>query len=79
LLTAMSSNPDANPEFVCPICKRPVVREDSKGGGAGGARSYFPFCSARCKLIDFGRWLGGRYQIPVEEKDETDMSGEPPR
>jgi endogenous inhibitor of DNA gyrase (YacG/DUF329 family) len=76
----MSSNPDANPEFVCPICKRPVVREDSRGGGVGGGmRSYFPFCSERCELIDLGRWLGGRYQIPVEEEDESDRAGDPPR
>ena len=31
-----------------------------------------PFCSERCKLIDLGRWLGGKYQIPVVEKDESD-------
>ena len=30
----------------------------------------FPFCSERCKLIDLGRWLDGRYQIDVVEKDE---------
>ena len=26
-----------------------------------------PFCSARCADIDLGRWLGGRYAIPVAE------------
>jgi hypothetical protein len=30
----------------------------------------FPFCSERCKLIDLGRWLGGKYQIPVVDPDE---------
>jgi endogenous inhibitor of DNA gyrase (YacG/DUF329 family) len=73
----MSANPDANPQFVCPICKRPVVREVSRSGGVGGTQSHFPFCSERCKLIDLGRWLGGRYQIPVEEQDETDRADEP--
>ena len=35
--------------------------------------SAFPFCSERCKLIDLGRWLGGRYQIPVEiSPDDVD-------
>ena len=45
----------------CPICRAPA---------APGHKS-FPFCSARCKLIDLGRWLGGRYRIevPVEETD----------
>jgi hypothetical protein len=30
-----------------------------------------PFCSARCKAIDLGGWLEGRYRIsrPVEEED----------
>jgi uncharacterized protein len=51
----------------CPICKTPV--DESQ---AGRPRSYFPFCSERCKLIDLGRWLGGKYQIPVVEEDESD-------
>jgi endogenous inhibitor of DNA gyrase (YacG/DUF329 family) len=25
----------------------------------------FPFCSARCRLIDLGRWLGERNGIPL--------------
>jgi endogenous inhibitor of DNA gyrase (YacG/DUF329 family) len=51
----------------CPICKTPV--DESQAGKPG---SYFPFCSERCKLIDLGRWLGGKYQIPVVEEDESD-------
>jgi endogenous inhibitor of DNA gyrase (YacG/DUF329 family) len=51
----------------CPICKSPV--DESRAGKPG---SYFPFCSERCKLVDLGRWLGGKYQIPVVEKDESD-------
>jgi hypothetical protein len=31
----------------------------------------FPFCSDRCKLIDLGRWLSGRYQLPVADDDEA--------
>ncbi|MDR3416697.1 MAG: DNA gyrase inhibitor YacG [Nevskia sp.] len=26
-----------------------------------------PFCSERCKLIDLGNWLEGRYTLPAEE------------
>jgi endogenous inhibitor of DNA gyrase (YacG/DUF329 family) len=52
----------------CPICKSPVPQDDPR------ARHY-PFCSDRCKLIDLARWLDGKYQIPVEEEDESD----PPR
>ena len=53
----------------CPICKTPV--DESQAGKPG---NYFPFCSERCKLIDLGRWLGGKYQIPVVEKDESDKT-----
>jgi hypothetical protein len=45
----------------CPICKKPVVMPEE-----GQPRGTYPFCSERCKLIDLGRWLGGKYQIPVE-------------
>jgi uncharacterized protein len=52
--------------MLCPICKTPVDDE-------GPARpSTYPFCSERCKLIDLGRWLSGKYQIPVDEQDEQD-------
>ncbi|MCY3021570.1 MAG: DNA gyrase inhibitor YacG [Planctomycetota bacterium] len=26
----------------------------------------FPFCSARCREVDLGNWLAGRYSIPGE-------------
>ena len=51
----------------CPICKTPV-EEPRPGAGP----SPFPFCSDRCKLIDLGRWLDGKYQIPVVEDDEDE-------
>ena len=51
----------------CPICKKPVKEPDDAGGP-----STYPFCSERCKLIDLGRWLDEKYQIPVEEPDEAD-------
>ena len=50
----------------CPICKKPV--ESNPGSSTP---KYFPFCSERCKLIDLGRWLDGKYQVPVVEKDES--------
>lgn len=49
-------SPDAPADVLpCPICRRPVPY-----GGES-----FPFCTPRCKLIDLGRWLDGRYQVPV--------------
>jgi len=50
----------------CPICKKPV---DEPGAAASKEPSLFPFCSERCKLIDLGRWLDGKYQIPVDAED----------
>jgi endogenous inhibitor of DNA gyrase (YacG/DUF329 family) len=50
----------------CPICKTPV--DESKLGQPG---SYFPFCSERCRTIDLGRWLDGKYQIPIAQDDES--------
>lgn len=48
----------------CPICRRelPVLDTDAP---------YRPFCSERCKMIDLGSWLDGRYRIarPLEEED----------
>ena len=31
-----------------------------------------PFCSARCKQVDLGRWLGGDYRLPTEEVAEPE-------
>jgi endogenous inhibitor of DNA gyrase (YacG/DUF329 family) len=49
----------------CPICKRPVADE-----GPDRPKTY-PFCTERCKLVDLGRWLDGKYQVPVVERDES--------
>jgi endogenous inhibitor of DNA gyrase (YacG/DUF329 family) len=38
----------------CPVCGRP--REER----------FRPFCSARCRQVDLGRWLAGGYAIPGE-------------
>jgi len=42
----------------CPNCKKPVewINENN----------YRPFCSKRCKLIDFGEWASERNSIPGE-------------
>lgn len=51
----------------CPICKKPVAAVQE---GDAPPR-HFPFCCERCKVIDLGRWLDGKYQIPVVEIDES--------
>jgi endogenous inhibitor of DNA gyrase (YacG/DUF329 family) len=35
---------------------------------------FRPFCSERCKLIDLGNWISGKYRIPVKDTDEADES-----
>ena len=57
----------------CPTCKKPV-----NAPGPGEPMGAFPFCSDRCKLIDLGRWLDGKYQIPVVEQDDDAAPAEPP-
>jgi endogenous inhibitor of DNA gyrase (YacG/DUF329 family) len=57
----------------CPTCKK-VVKE---APAAPGQRSYFPFCSERCKLVDLGKWLDGKYQIPVEHDDKDEQDDRP--
>ena len=42
----------------CPICGKPAEAR------------HRPFCSARCRLLDLGRWLGGDYRIPTPESPE---------
>jgi endogenous inhibitor of DNA gyrase (YacG/DUF329 family) len=51
----------------CPICKTLSPPE----------APTHPFCSERCRLIDLGQWLGGKYVVPGEatkptSEDETD-------
>jgi endogenous inhibitor of DNA gyrase (YacG/DUF329 family) len=55
----------------CPICRRelPVLDADAP---------HRPFCSPRCKSIDLGSWLDGRYRISrnLEEQDlDTGLAG----
>lgn len=46
----------------CPVCDKPVTKTDPV------QESHFPFCSDRCRKVDFHRWYDGRYAI-VEDVD----------
>ena len=46
----------------CPICAKSLPAD------AGVSLTTFPFCSDRCRQIDFFRWSDGKYAI-VEELD----------
>lgn len=57
----------------CPICDEPAPPRD--------VNRFLPFCSARCKDIDLGRWFDGGYVIsrplfgeapaPADDEDAT--------
>ena len=46
--------------------------------GAPGDPAHRPFCSARCRQVDLGRWLKGGYVIPGPPVDPSEMPGEMP-
>jgi uncharacterized protein len=43
----------------CPICGKPVTP------------AHRPFCSARCRDVDLGRWLRGFYRVETDETPEV--------
>ena len=51
----------------CPICKRPAQARE--------ANRAFPFCSARCKQVELGKWLNEEYRLPAQEEDEGTEEG----
>ena len=57
---------------ICPICGKEVAPRSSN--------KSFPFCTARCKSIDLGKWLSEDYRVPAtpDEAGEGD-EGEPDR
>ncbi|MCA9010595.1 MAG: DNA gyrase inhibitor YacG [Planctomycetaceae bacterium] len=51
--------------MTCPICSKPLDDEPV-------ARKFRPFCSDRCRKVDFHRWWDGKYAI-VEELDPSQL------
>ena len=47
----------------CPRCGREIEFEGNE---------YRPFCSERCKLIDFGAWADEEYALPTETAELTE-------
>lgn len=53
------------PQPLCPVCSDTLPpRADNR---------YHPFCSARCKMVDMGKWLTGAYAVPGEEVSEDEL------
>lgn len=49
----------------CPHCNEIVTWNESS--------PWRPFCSERCKLIDFGDWASERHGIPGEPASPEDL------
>ena len=45
-----------------PIVKCPQCGKEKEFTG----NEFRPFCSARCKLLDFGAWANEEYNLPAE-------------
>jgi uncharacterized protein len=50
------------PQITCPICLKPAIDPHTT-----------PFCSNRCRKIDFYRWWDGRYAI----RESVDLDLDP--
>lgn len=48
----------------CPICSRPVKRDEED----------FPFCSARCREVDLGNWAMEKYVITTPLPSQSNPS-----
>jgi endogenous inhibitor of DNA gyrase (YacG/DUF329 family) len=48
----------------CPICRKPR------------AEDFAPFCSARCRDIDLGRWFTEGYAVPGPPADPFEELGD---
>lgn len=51
------------PVVKCPNCGKPTEFTGNE---------FRPFCSERCKLLDFGAWADEEYSLPSETVSMTD-------
>ena len=47
----------------CPTCRKPTPWTPGN--------KYRPFCSERCRLIDFGEWADERRRIPGQPLEDV--------
>ena len=47
----------------CPYCGKETPYEGNE---------FRPFCSERCKMIDFGAWADERYAVPADTSEMTE-------
>ena len=54
---------------VCPVCKGDSIYSPNN--------AYRPFCSQRCKNIDFGAWAAEDFRMPVDVAPDDAAYGDP--
>lgn len=59
-MTSTSENPVRT--IPCPHCHKPSAWQNNPSR---------PFCSERCKLIDFGAWANEDYHIATQDTPST--------
>jgi len=52
------------PVVKCPACGKEIEYSSEN--------KYRPFCSERCKLIDFGAWADEEYALPTQDTALTE-------
>jgi uncharacterized protein len=52
------------PKVKCPTCGRETEYSTENG--------FRPFCSERCKLIDFGAWADEEFALPAQTESLTE-------
>ncbi len=65
----MLENPFSPKRVVCPVCKGDSIYAPSN--------LFRPFCSERCKNIDFGAWASEGFRMPVDAPLDDMPSGDP--
>ena len=50
----------------CPTCGRSFEQSEE-------TLPFRPFCSARCRAADLGKWLDGGYRIATPIADDTEL------
>jgi uncharacterized protein len=53
----------------CAICEKAIETRP--------ANAFFPFCGARCRQVDLGRWLNEDYRIASKPDEDEDENGSP--
>ena len=51
------------PVVKCPTCGKETEYKENE---------FRPFCSERCKLIDFGAWADEEFSLPTENAELTE-------